>query len=58
MSKRAAEKAFAKAAIKPSDVQVVELHGNFNNATVNLFLLRFDCEKRKRSTQYDQLSLE
>ena len=28
MSKRAADKAYAKAGIKPSDVQVVELHGN------------------------------
>ncbi|CAF5060419.1 unnamed protein product, partial [Rotaria sp. Silwood1] len=28
MSKRAAEKAYAKAGIKPNDVQVVELHGN------------------------------
>jgi len=27
MSKRAAQKAFAKAGVKPSDVQVVELHG-------------------------------
>lgn len=28
MAKRAADKAYAKAGIKPSDVQVVELHGN------------------------------
>ncbi len=27
MTKRAAQKAYAKAGIKPSDVQVVELHG-------------------------------
>ena len=27
MSKRAAQKAYAKAGVKPSDVQVVELHG-------------------------------
>jgi len=29
MSKRAADKAYAKAGIKPSDVQVVELHGRY-----------------------------
>jgi hypothetical protein len=28
MAKRAAQNAYAKAGIKPSDVQVVELHGN------------------------------
>jgi acyl transferase domain-containing protein len=27
MSKRAAQQAYAKAGVKPSDVQVVELHG-------------------------------
>jgi acyl transferase domain-containing protein len=27
MSKRAADKAYAKAGIKPSDIQVIELHG-------------------------------
>lgn len=30
MVKRAAQKAYAKAGIKPSDVQVVELHGKKN----------------------------
>jgi acyl transferase domain-containing protein len=30
MSKRAAQKAYAKAGIKPSDVQVVELHGKLS----------------------------
>lgn len=29
MSKRAAQKAYTKAGVKPSDVQVVELHGKF-----------------------------
>lgn len=27
MTKRAAQKAYAKAGIKPTDVQVIELHG-------------------------------
>lgn len=55
MSKRAAEKAYAKAGIKPNDVQVVELHGNSDERTKKSFLRGIHSETLK---QNDQLSLE
>jgi len=47
MSKRAAQKAFAKAGVKPSDVQVVELHGKWVLCTREYFEKQYSVKMRK-----------
>ncbi|CAF3779208.1 unnamed protein product, partial [Rotaria sp. Silwood1] len=47
MSKRAAEKAYAKAGIKPNDVQVVELHDCFSANELITYEALGLCEEGK-----------